>query len=178
MHPILVLIPVGSWIASFVLDIVFLATGATFWFIAAMWVMVIGIVGALLAAATGFYDLFTLPIAEQPKKTGLSHMTLNLIIVVLYLINVLAFRMTALVSPIRAPLISSSTAAWGFVLNLIAVVLLLVSGWLGGEMIYRYGVAIPHETMQRAPQYETRGAMGRTDVSGSLGGESGPDQPA
>ena len=37
-----------------------------------------------------------------------------------------------------------------FILNLVAVVLLLVSGWYGGELIYRYGVAVPDETCERA----------------------------
>lgn len=175
LHPILVLIPVGAWISSLVLDIILLATGNTFWFVASLWVMVIGIGGALLAAITGFYDLFTLPITDQPKKTGLTHMALNLIITVLYLINVLAIRAPEMTSPTSASALAGDTIGWAFGLNLIAVVLLLISGWLGGELIYRYGLAVPHETMDRAPNYETGTARGRTGLAGSLGGES-PDR--
>lgn len=174
LHPILVLIPAGAWITSLVFDIIFLATGSSFWFVASLWIMVVGIGGAVLAAITGAYDLFTLPMAERPKKTGLTHMTLNLIITVLYIINVAAIRAPVMNSAIRAAAIPSNTVAWGFILNVVAVLLLLESGWLGGELIYRYGIAIPRETMENAPRFETRQAPGR-GTAGALGGES--DQP-
>lgn len=171
------LIPVGAWISSLVLDIVFLATGSTFWFTASLWVMVIGIAGALLAAITGFWDLFSLPITDQPKKTGLTHMTLNLVITVLYIINAAVIRAPQMITATRASDISSTTAGWAFVLNLVAVILLLISGWLGGELIYRYGLAVPKETMENAPRYESAGLRGRTGMAGSLGGESPGDEP-
>lgn len=172
LHPMLVLIPAGAWITSFVLDIIFLASGATFWFIAAMWVMVIGIAGAVLAALAGFTDLFTLPMTNEPKRTGLEHMWLNLLITVLYIINVAAVRAPVLFSPVRSTgVIPSDTTAWGFILNIVSILLLVVSGWLGGDMVYRFGIAVPRETMERAHRYETAGAGHRTAESGALGGE-------
>jgi uncharacterized membrane protein len=176
LHPILVLIPAGAWITSLVLDIIFLATGNTFWFVASMWVMVVGIGGALLAAVVGFYDLFTLPMTAEPKRTGLWHMTLNLIITVLYAINVLVVRAPVMTSTTSASVFAGGTVAWAFVLNVVAIVLLLVSGWLGGELIYRYGMAVPRETIERAPRYEAERTSGRTGLAGSLGGESPSDR--
>lgn len=172
LHPILVLIPVGAWISSFVLDIIFLATGNTFWFVASLWVIVVGIAGALLAAIVGFYDLFTLPITDEPKRLGLVHMVLNLTVTVLYAVNVAVIRVPEMTSATSASIMSSTTVGWAFGLNLVAVVLLLISGWLGGELVYRYGLAVPRETMERASRYEAERLRGRTGLSGSLGGES------
>lgn len=177
LHPILVLIPVGAWISSFVLDIIFLATGYSFWFVASLWVMVIGIAGALIAAVAGFYDLFTLPITDEPKNTGLLHMTLNLIVTVFYVINVAAIRAPAMKSAISASTITGGVAAWGFVLNAISVVLLLISGWLGGQLVYHFALAVPRETLEQAQGYETGMRRGRTGFAGSLGGQSGEDEP-
>jgi uncharacterized membrane protein len=170
LHPILVLLPAGAWLTSIVLDIVFMATKTSFWFTASMWVMTIGIVGALVAATDGFYDLFTLPMTNEPKSIGLEHMALNLLITVLYVINVAAVRSPLLLSATRSAMIPAGTAAWGFILNLVAVILLGISGWLGGEMVYRYGIAIPKETIQAAHQYEAVGDRRRAEA-GALGGE-------
>jgi uncharacterized membrane protein len=175
LHPILVLIPAGAWITSLVLDIILLATGDTFWFVASFWVMIIGIAGALLAAIAGFIDLFGLPMTDEPKGVGLTHMALNLVIVVLYIINAAAIRAPALTSATTSSALSSATLGWGFVLNVIAVILLVISGWLGGELIYRYGIAVPRETIEHAPSYEARPAYGGTAEAGSLGGESDED---
>lgn len=175
LHPILVLIPVGAWITSLIFDIVFFASGSTFWFVAALWTIVVGIGGALLAAVAGMYDLFTLPLAERPKTTGITHMVLNLTITALYIINVAVIRAPVMTNAIRAAYVPTGTASWAFVLNIVAVVLLLVSGWLGGELIYRYAVAIPRETIENSARYETRQAPER-GASGALGGESESDQ--
>lgn len=175
IHPILVLIPVGAWITSFIFDIIFISTGNTFWFLAALWTMIIGIVGALIAAVAGMWDLFTLPLAERPKRVGLTHMTLNLIIVALYVINVI-IRFSVPTSPIAGIIVPASTVMWAFILNLVAVVLLLVSGWYGGELIYRYGIAVPDETCERASESEAQPITGEPGIAGYRGGETPPHE--
>jgi uncharacterized membrane protein len=87
-----------------------------------------GIVGALAAAIFGFIDLISLP--PEPRKTGLAHMTINLVVVVLYVIN---FWQRS----------GTPESPGGYVwLSLIAIALLVVSGWLAGKMVYVYGVAV------------------------------------
>lgn len=169
----LVLLPVGAWVTSFIFDIVFISTGNVFWFGAALWTIIVGIAGALIAAIAGFVDLFTLPIAREPKRIGLIHMSLNLIIVALYIVNA-AIRFSVPVGPILGPIVPMTTATWTFILNLIGVVLLMISGWYGGEMIYRYGVSIPRETLEHASEYQTSPVSGEPGISGALGGESPP----
>lgn len=132
IHPMLVTIPIGLWIFSLVCD--FIARGAAApetWQAAAMYSMVGGILGALAAAVFGLTDLLSLP--SGPKATAVKHMSLNLVIIVLYLINAWT-RHSGAASP-----------AMSLALSIIAILLLLVSGWLGGKMVYVEGVAVHTE---------------------------------
>ena len=87
-----------------------------------------GIIGALAAAIFGFIDLLSLP--PGPRSTAIKHMSLNLTIVVLYIINLWA-RLGRADNP--------GGLIW---LSIIAILLLLVSGWLGGKMVYEKGIAV------------------------------------
>lgn len=129
IHPMLVPIPIGLWVFSLICDLIH-AGGSTnpAWPVVALYTMGGGIVGALLAAVAGLVDLLSLP--PEPRKTALAHMSINLVIVVLYLIN---FWMRVGAAG------ESSGPLW---LSIIAIGLLLISGWLGGKMVYELGVAV------------------------------------
>ncbi|HZP88027.1 MAG TPA: DUF2231 domain-containing protein [Burkholderiales bacterium] len=135
IHPMIVPLPIGLWVFSFVCDIIshFAADPAT-WQLVALYTMIGGIVGALLAAVFGLIDLLSLP-AGPIRGTAIKHMSLNLTIVVLFVIN----------AWLR---IADRATTAGFWLSLIAILLLLVSGWLGGKMVYTAGVAV--DTSQSA----------------------------
>ena len=133
IHPMLVPIPIGLWVFSFVCDL-FHAGGASAqaWTTVAFYTMAGGIIGALLAALPGLIDLLSLP--EGPRATAIKHMALNLTIVALYIIN-FAMRWKEPANP--------GGLMW---LSLISLVLLVISGWLGGKMVYEYGVAVATTT--------------------------------
>lgn len=142
IHPMLVPVPIGLWIFSFACDVVafFVANPAT-WKTVALYAMVGGIIGALLAAVFGLIDLLSLP--EEIRQTAIVHMSINLLIVVLFVIS--AWR--------RIAAGDAGLASPGLVwLSLVAILLLLVSGWLGGKMVYRYGVAVDTETICSEPR--------------------------
>jgi uncharacterized membrane protein len=82
----LVPIPIGLWLFSLACDLIGrFGGGGGAWTTVAFYTMVGGIVGALLAAVPGFIDVVSLP--ARVKKIGLTHMGLNLTVVVLYAIN-------------------------------------------------------------------------------------------
>ena len=86
IHPMLVTLPIGLFVFSFICDLIYVfGSGNPNFAIVALYTMAGGIVGALVAAIFGFIDLMSLP--AEPRKTGLAHMTINLVVVVLYLIN-------------------------------------------------------------------------------------------
>jgi uncharacterized membrane protein len=128
IHPMLITIPIGLWISSLICDLFYVFGGqATNWSVVAFYTMAGGIVGALLAAIPGFIDLLSLPSAI--KRVAITHMSINLGIVVLYAINLWLRTRTS----------TSLTPQW---LSLIAVCLLGVSGWLGGKMVHVHGVGV------------------------------------
>src|SRR3954452_23004312 len=88
-HPILITIPIGAWVASLVFDIASTANtdGSRSLVDAAYWLIGLGIVAALVAAVFGFLDLLTIPRSTRAFKTGLTHMTLNLVIVAVFAID-------------------------------------------------------------------------------------------
>ena len=139
-HPILVTIPIGAWIGSLILDIASrsvdqpagLARGA-YWLIAA------GVIAALIAAVFGLLDLLTIPRATRAFTVGLTHLAINLVVVGLFVASWLVRRSDGLGGP---------TPVLPFVLSIVAIALLLVSGWLGGMLTYRYGVRVADEATQ------------------------------
>lgn len=128
VHPMLIVFPIGLWVFSLIADIVYLAGGPAAWLSAALYTMGIGIAGGLLAAIPGLIDLVTLP-PSNVRRVGVVHGTLNVIITGLFIINFL-LRVTG------------GSYAAAFALSIIAVAGLLVSGWLGGTLVYRFGVAV------------------------------------
>jgi len=91
IHPMLVPIPIGLWVFSFACDIIafFVANPGT-WKTVALYAMVGGIIGALLAAVFGLIDLLSLP--PDIRQTAIMHMSINLLIVVHELGHFLAAR--------------------------------------------------------------------------------------
>src|SRR4051794_39328641 len=63
LHPVLVTVPIGAWVASLVFDIASRVNskGAPSLVDASYWLIGIGILGALLAAVFGLLDLLAVP---------------------------------------------------------------------------------------------------------------------
>ena len=130
IHPMLVPIAIGSWILSFAADLICLATGnPNPWNMLAFYAMVGGILGALAAAVPGLIDLLSLP-SGFTKSVAIKHMSLNLLIVAIYVGN--AWMRSANPQSLKVPMI----------LSLVTILMLLVSGWLGGKMVYEAGVGV------------------------------------
>ena len=140
-HALLVTIPIGAWVASFVFDIAsFVSDDPAAFARGAALLIGIGLVGAVLAAIFGLLDLTRLTKGTRARKIALTHMTINLTVVVLFLVS-FAIRLAAGYQ-------TGNVA--GMVVSIIALLLLGVSGFLGGELAYRYGVRVADEETQRA----------------------------
>ena len=132
IHPMLVPVAIGGFILSFVFDVVCFASGSpspNLWNQIAYYTMLGGIVGALAAAIPGFVDMLSLPPGSL-KTTALTHMAINLTVVLLYIVN--AYMRQASPMNLTIPML----------LSLVALCLLIVSGWLGGKMVFEAGVGV------------------------------------
>jgi uncharacterized membrane protein len=144
IHPMVVPVAIGGFLLSFVFDIVCLATGSPDpWTTVAYYTMIGGIVGALAAAVFGFTDLLSLP-AGHTRHIGLTHMGINLTVVVLYAIN--AWLRHGNPESLKLPML----------LSLVGVLLLVVSGWLGGKMVFEAGVGVSGGEIPATPQRPAR----------------------
>lgn len=140
-HPILVTVPIGAWVASFVFDIASQAAGEEAVFTkGAFWLIGIGIVGALAAAVFGLLDLLVIPRRTRAYRVGVTHLVLNLAVVALFVVGFL-IRRTQLDD-------DESVEALPIVISAVALAVLGVSGWLGGKLAYRYGVRVVDEATQ------------------------------
>jgi len=139
-HPILVTIPIGAWVTSLVFDIgshvvddpAYLNRGAT-------WLLAVGVLGALAAASVGFLDLLSIPSGTKAFRTGLTHMSLMLLVTVAFALNF--WWRTASGS-------QGAVDAGPLALTVVSLIVLTVAGALGGKLAYRYGVRVVDEATQ------------------------------
>ena len=139
-HPILVTIPIGTWAASLVFDIlaIFLEESRSALLLGSQVLIAIGVLGGLLAAVFGFLDYSVIPAGTRAKRTATTHMALNLVIVVLFAIDYF----------VRVAAGHDEVPVGGVVLSVIGLALLGMSGYLGGELAYRFGVRVASEETQ------------------------------
>jgi uncharacterized membrane protein len=129
-HPMLVALPIGLWIFSLVSDIIFkMGWGGAVWSDVAFYTIAGGTVGALIAALPGFVDLTSIT-NPKTKTIALWHMFINLLAVVIFACDF--WLRTKRAPGDNLPII----------LSVIGIILITISGWLGGELVYVRGVAV------------------------------------
>jgi uncharacterized membrane protein len=84
-----------------------------------------------------------LSLPADVRTTAITHMAINLGVVVLFVID----AWLRIASPDRG--VGAAGPVW---LSVFAIALLVVSGWLGGKMVYRYGVAVDTEAICAEPR--------------------------
>jgi len=140
IHPMLIVFPLGLFATAVLFDVIRLFHGGGSWGEAAFYDIAVGIVGGLLAAVFGFIDWLGLPSRTRARSVGMWHGIGNVAIVVLFAISWF-LRMPNPGSP--------PTAA--FVLAVVAVLMALVTGWLGGELVERLRVGVDDNARLDAP---------------------------
>ncbi|MEU8345441.1 Uncharacterized membrane protein [Actinomadura meyerae] len=139
LHPVLVTVPIGAWAGSLVFDAASHLTGdPDFLARGSLWLIGLGIAGALAAAATGFLDLLAVPPGTRAFRTALVHMSLNLAVTAAY----------AAGFGWRYGDVTGSVAPGRIALSAVSLAVLAVSGFLGGRLAYRYGVRVADELTQ------------------------------
>lgn len=137
-HPILVTVPIGAWTAALVFGIVSrFVDDPTVFAEGGRWLVAIGVVGALVAAVFGFIDFLAIPSGTRARRTAWTHMVLNLTTTAVFVVVWFLWPEDEAVGAVPLGL------------TIVALLLLAVSGWLGGKMSYRYGIRVVDEETQR-----------------------------
>lgn len=142
IHPMLIPFPVAFLVATLATDLTYWGTGNSFWAQASIWLIGAGVVMALLAAVAGFTDFL-----GEPRIRALNeawyHMLGNLSVVVISIGNFfLRFGQGA----------EAGVLPWGLVMSFVVVGILLFTGWMGWQMVYRGHVAVADSPETAAPQ--------------------------
>jgi len=120
IHPLLVTVPIGSWVAALIFDIAAKVSDEGSAFAeGAYWLIGLGVVAALVAALFGLMDLFAIPRGTKAFRTGLTHMALNVTTVVLLAVSFIVRASGDYEKPASGGLI---------VLSVVALAILAVSG--------------------------------------------------
>src|SRR3954453_1015400 len=132
IHPMLIPFPIVCFVGAFVTDIVYKQNSDPGWATASMGLLGVGLVMAALAAVAGLTDYLG---DERIRRLGdaLKHMLANVTAVIIELVN--------LVLRLNNPGFAQST---GVYLSGVVVLLLLYSGWKGGDLVYRHGIGVDH----------------------------------
>jgi len=131
IHPMLIPFPIAFFVGVFACDLVYWQTNIPAWADATLWLLGAGLVMAALAAVMGVIDVFGDQKIRQ-LSTIWWHASANVIVVLLELYNLF----------IRYQQGSATIIPYGILLSLLAVLLLLFSGWKGGDLVFRGRVGV------------------------------------
>jgi uncharacterized membrane protein len=152
VHPMLIVFPAGLFTSTVLMDILYLIFRNPVFATVAFYMMVIGILGGLLAAIFGFIDWSALPANSRAKSIGLWHGLGNFVIVVLFAASWFLRRG----SPNFVP------SGFAMILSFAGIVLALMTLWIGGELVYRLGVAVDPGANVNAPSSLSQSSITNT----------------
>jgi uncharacterized membrane protein len=147
LHPMLVLVPAGGVLFTFIFDVVHLISRDDAWWYATRPVLSVALLGAVLAAIPGLIDLVTVVPKGRATATGLVHLTLNAGLLVVLAVN----------TWLRWEVIPPVEGTPGFGWALVSAAILVASGWMGWRLVqtHHVGVLEVHEGGD-APLLESR----------------------
>ena len=141
LHPMLVPLPIGLLVGSVLADIAFLATGREqMWYDIAFWALIAGVVTALVAALAGLGDYLGVAVQTDARGMATAHMLINVSAVVLFAVSIML--------RLDNGAFDGGDFTPAFLLSLVGVGALAVSGWLGGEMSYRKHLGVIPDTAE------------------------------
>jgi uncharacterized membrane protein len=137
----LIVLPLGLFIAAVVFDGLYLWRGDAAFATVGYWNIAGGIIGGLLAAVFGIIDWMAIPAGTRAKRIGLLHGASNVVVVVAFAIAWLT----------RGGAVDLAPTTTVFMLEVGALLLGSVAGWLGGELVDRLAVGVDDGAHLDAP---------------------------
>ena len=133
LHPVIIVVPIGSWLLTALLDIIWLASPASIvWAARGAEILVgVGILGALGAVAAGLTDWSDAYGAVH--RIGFMHALFNSSAVVLYIVS-FVLRLTQ----------PAGNSVPGAILGFLGAGCVIYAATLGGEMVFVKGQGVNH----------------------------------
>jgi uncharacterized membrane protein len=134
LHPMLVPFPIVCFVGTLATDLAYWKTANMMWANFSAWLLTAGLVMAVLAALAGIVDFFGDRRIRQLRPAWI-HGVGNALALVLAIFNAFVHSRDAYTSVVPT----------GLVLSALVVLILLVTGWNGWEMVYRHRVGVRPE---------------------------------
>jgi uncharacterized membrane protein/nitrite reductase/ring-hydroxylating ferredoxin subunit len=149
IHPILVGFPIAFFTSTLIFDALgFINADSSFW-LTGKYLEIAGIISAVITAIPGAIDyFFTVPPKSSASSRGAKHGLLNVGLLLIYVITYFIRRNDASILII--------------LLEAVGVIMLVISGWLGGTLIYRNQIGVD-------PRYAGAGKWKEARFSQSTG---------
>jgi uncharacterized membrane protein len=149
LHPILTHFPIGFWTGSFVFDVLFFFSARGVFATASYYCILFGLIGAAFAVPAGFADYLEIPKNSVPKRIASTHLVINSVISLFYIANIYSRYRLENMAP-------DYITRGQFILSIFSLLLLGISGYLGGLLIYSYGIGykpqLRNERHEPAPE--------------------------
>lgn len=153
IHPIMIVFPLGLLATAAIFDILYLLTLNTTFSTVSFWMIISGVIGGLLAAVFGLIDFLAIPSGTRAKSVGRYHAIVMVTAVVLFALS-LWLRWDVPTVPATPALLCSFAG----------VLVALVGGWFGGELVERLGVGVSPNANLNAPNSLTHDKTFDADV--------------
>lgn len=131
LHGMLVPFPIAFFIGALLTDLAYLASANIQWSNFSIWLITAGLVMGGLAALTGIID-YAGDRRVRAARPAMPHMIINLSVFVIELVNAFVHSRDGWTSVVPT----------GLTLSIVSVVLLGISAWLGGSLVYKYRVGV------------------------------------
>ena len=141
IHPVLIPFPLGLLTTAAIFDVIHLFTDTAELAEASFYMIAAGVVGGLVAAAAGLADWTGIPTGTRAKRVGAVHGLGNVVVVALFAVSWL----------LRLGETDHEPATVAVVLSIAGAALSGVTGWLGGELVERLGIAVDEGAHPDAP---------------------------
>jgi uncharacterized membrane protein len=151
IHPMLVAFPITFFTSTLLASVAYAMSGDRDWFRLAYLANLAGVVTGLFAAVPGFLDWVGIPQHLKAKRIGFLHMAINLVVVGLFTLNLGA--QAAQLNDMVPSAIS------GVFISSLGVLLLMLSSYYGGALVYSYHVGVDLTREQELLDHEDTGAF-------------------
>ena len=147
IHQMLIPFPFGLLATAVIFDIVYLLWGNPTMVTVSFWMIVAGIIGAIVAAPFGLIDYLAIPGGTRAKSVGLLHGLGNVVVLLLF-IGSCWLRYSNSSPPATVPYLPTTLA---LLLSFVGFALAGGTGWLGGELVDRLSVGVDDGANLNAP---------------------------
>ena len=131
LHPVLIHFPVAALMGLVATDIAWWVTGDPFWARSGLWLAGVGAAGGWISGMVGLLDL-VLVRSIRRLVTAWCHAIMAVMLLSLASLNWL----------LRVGDAEAMILPWGLYISLLSAGMIAITGFLGGQLVYEYGVGV------------------------------------